>query len=236
MSEYVEVGYPIYTGMPVYPGLPEVTLAPREQIANGDYWNGTVLSIYTHAGTHVDAPCHYVEGAKGIDEVPIADFIYKRPLLLSTFWEPGHLVDVAEMRQLGGDALFEADILFFNTGHWRFRDTNFPQYYTDFPALSPEAAEYIRTELPRVKAVAIDTLSIENMGLGATNGFRTHNAFLNPDLFAERTLLIYEDYNPEPLIGKTLLSAFTAPLRLAGRDGTVVNIVVEIENCPESAR
>ncbi|MDL2209906.1 cyclase family protein [Desulfovibrio sp. OttesenSCG-928-O18] len=229
MSEYVEVGYPIYTGMPLYPGLPEVTLTPREQIANGDYWNGTVLSIYTHGGTHVDAPCHYVPGAKGIDAVPIGDFVYKRPLLLNTFWEPDHLVSVEEMQRLGGDALYEADILFFNTGHWKFRDNEFSRYHSNFPALSPEAAEYIRTELPKVKAVAIDTLSIENMQIGMTNGFRTHNAFLNPERFPQRTVLIYEDYNPRPIIGKTLLSAFTAPLRLRDTDGTVVNIVVEIE-------
>lgn len=230
MSEYVEVGYPIYAGMPLYPGLPEVTLTPREQIANGDFWNGTVLNIYTHAGTHVDAPCHYVEGAKGIDAVPIGDFIYKRPLLLNTLWEPNHLITVEEIQLLGGSALYEADMLFFNTGHWKFREKEFSRYYTDFPSVHPEAAEYIRTELPAVKAVAIDTLSIENMQIGATNGFRTHNAFLNPFRFSQRTLLVYEDYNPQPLIGKNLLSAFTAPLRLRDRDGTVVNIVVEIEN------
>ncbi|MDR1242144.1 MAG: cyclase family protein [Deltaproteobacteria bacterium] len=230
MSGYVEVGYPIYTGMPLYPGLPEVTLNPREQIAKGDSWNGTVLSIYTHAGTHVDAPCHYVAGAKGIDAIPIADFIYKRPLMLNTFWEPNHMVTIEEIKTLGGNALYQADILFFNTGHWKFRENEFAVYCADFPSVSPEAAEFIRTDLPGVKAVAIDTLSIENMKVGATNGFRTHNAFLNPDRFPQRTLLIYEDYNPQPLLGKTLLSSFTAPLRLRGTDGAVVNIVVEIEN------
>jgi kynurenine formamidase len=229
MSEYVEIGYPIYGGMPLYPGLPEVMLTPREQISKGDYWNGTVLSIYTHGGTHVDAPCHYVNGARSIDSIPIDDFIYRRPLLLNTMWEPDHLVSVEEMRQLGGNALVEADILLFNTGHWKFRANDFATYCKDFPALSPEAAEYIRTSLPKVKAVAIDTLSIENMKIGMTNGFRTHNAFLNPDRFPQRTVLIYEDYNPQPLIGKKLLSAFTAPLRLRDTDGTVVNMVVEIE-------
>lgn len=228
MSKYVEVGYPVYAGMPLYPGLPEVTLTPREQIANGDYWNGTVLNIYTHAGTHVDAPCHYVEGALGIDALPIDDFIYNHPLFLETFWAPNHLITVEELQQLGGAALYEADILFFNTGHWKFRANEFSRYYSDFPALAPEAAEYIRTQLPKIKAVAIDTLSIENMQIGATNGFRTHNAFLNPFTFPQRTVLVYEDYNPGPLIGKKLLSAFSAPLRLQNTDASVVNIVVEV--------
>ena len=230
MSQYVEIGYPIYPGMPVYPGLPEVSLAPREQISKGDAWNGSVLSIYTHAGTHVDAPCHYVEGAPSIDAIPIGDFIYKSPLLLNTLGTPNHLIGVDEIRQAGGQALYEADILFFNTGHWRFRAENFERYCTDFPALSPEGAEFIRAELPKVKAVAIDTLSIENMGIGATNGFATHHALLNPKRYSQRTILVYEDYNPQPIMDKKLVSAFTAPLRLKGIDATVVNIVVEIES------
>lgn len=230
MSKYVEVGYPIYPGMPVYPGLPEVSIAPREQISNGDSWNGSVLSIYTHAGTHVDAPCHYVEGAPSIDAIPISDFIYKKPLLINTLGTPNHLISVEEIQQAGGQALHEADILFFNTGHWRFRAENFERYCKDFPALSPEAAEYIRTELLKVKAVAIDTLSIENMQIGATNGFATHHALLNTQRFSQRTILVYEDYTPEPIIGKKLLSAFTAPLRLQNTDATVVNIVVEIDS------
>jgi kynurenine formamidase len=81
-----------------------------------------------------------------------------------------------------------------------------------------------------VKAVAIDTLSIENMKNGAENGFRTHNAFLNPKKFPQRTILIFEDYNPQPIIGKSLLSAFSAPLRLRGTDASVVNIAVEVAN------
>ena len=56
MKKLVEIGYPISNNMPVYPGLPEVTLNLREDITKGDQWNGPVLSIYLHAGTHVDAP------------------------------------------------------------------------------------------------------------------------------------------------------------------------------------
>ena len=88
--------------------------------------------------------------------------------------------------------------------------------------------EFIRLQLPKVKAVAIDTLSIENIAHGRENGFRTHKAFLNPEL-SDHTIRIFEDVNPEPIIGKKLLSAFTAPLRIHG-DACICNIVVEIED------
>lgn len=228
MSKYVEVGYPIYEGMPAYPGLPEVKITQREQIKNGNSWNASILSIYLHIGTHVDAPWHYVESGVGIDQIPIENFIYKKPLVISTKLEPNHLITIEELKKVG-DALYESDIIFFNSGNWKFREKDFEKYMKNFPAVSPEAAEYIRTELLNVKAVAIDTISIENLGLGAKNGYRTHNAFLNQVKFPERTILIYEDYNPEPIINKKLISAFATPLRIKGKDASVINIVVEIE-------
>ncbi|HHX75013.1 MAG TPA: cyclase family protein [Firmicutes bacterium] len=229
MSKYVEIGYPIYEGMPVYPGLPEVELVPRERIEKGDYWNGTVLSIYLHAGTHVDAPWHYVPGAPGIDAIPIENFIYNRPLLLDVpAQKPNDLITIEQLKEYG-DSLYEADMLIFNTHYWKYRAKDFMKYATGFPAVSPEAAEFIRRELPNCKAVAIDTLSIENIEQGKTNGFRTHNAFLDPEKYDTPTILIYEDINPEPLIGKKLLRAFTAPLRILDHDASVVNIIVEVE-------
>jgi Predicted metal-dependent hydrolase len=228
MSKYVELGYPIYEGMPVYPGLPEVKLTPREQLAKGDYWNGTVLTIYLHAGTHVDAPWHYCPAGVGIDQVPIENFVYKKPLVINSQWEPNHLVSMDELKA-AGPALYEADILFFNTGHARYRESDFDTYKDNFPSVSPEVAEFIRQELPNIKAVAIDTLSIENIQNGIKDGFRTHNAFLNPVKFPQRTILIYEDYNPAPIVGKKIISAFSAPLRIKDKDASVVNIIAEIE-------
>lgn len=228
MSTYVEIGYPIYEGMPVYPGLPEVKVEPNERLEKGDAWNGSVLSIYLHAGTHVDAPWHHMPSGKGIDEIPIEDFIYSNPLLISVDLGANEFIETHHL-QVYGEALYEADILIFNTGYWKYRSTDFTKYSNDFPAVSPEAATFIRTELPKCKAVAIDTLSIENLNDAPGNGFFVHHAFLDDEKYIEPTMLIYEDINPEPLIGKTLKSAFCSPLRIKGKDASVVNVIVEVE-------
>lgn len=228
MSKYVELAWPIYEGMPVYPGLPEVKLEGRERLEKGDPWNGTVLSTYLHAGTHVDAPWHHMTNGKGIDEIPIEDFIYNKPLLVDCPLGANEFITVSHLEKYGDD-LYEADILFFNTGYWKYRNVDFEKYSNHFPAVSPETAEFIRTKLPNCKAVAIDTLSIENLTEAADNGYFVHHAFLDHEKYEEPTMLIYEDINPEPIIGKKLKSAFSAPLRLKGMDASIVNIVVEIE-------
>src|SRR5699024_7517992 len=155
MSTYVEIGYPIYEGMPVHPALPEVRLEPRERKDKGDDWNGSVLSIYLHAGTHVDAPWHHIPTGKGIDEVPIEDFIYKHPLLIDCPSESDTLIGIEQLKTYG-EELYNADILIFNTGYWKYRSTDFEKYSNNPPAISYEAAVFMRTELSNCKAVAID--------------------------------------------------------------------------------
>lgn len=232
MSKYVEIGYPIYDGMGVYPGLPIPTVTVREDLDKGDYWNGSVLDIYLHAGTHADAPWHYMGGdapmMDNVEAVPTESFVYKHPLIVEVKPEVGnYLISVDDIKKYG-DEIYEADFLIFNTNTYPKRPIDFKDYGTDFAAVSKEAALFIRNELPNVKAVAIDTLSIENIGIGKENGFATHRTFLNPAL-PNHTLLIYEDINPAPIVGKKLLGAFCSPLRIHG-DGCICNIIVEIED------
>ncbi|MEJ8305238.1 cyclase family protein [Saccharibacillus sacchari] len=137
------------------------------------------------------------------------------------------LITVNELMK--AEELYEADILIFNIGHWKYRETDFYRYAHDFPAVPPEAAECIRTQLPKCKALAIDTLSIENLNEAQHNGYFVHHAFLDHEKYEQPIMLIYEDTNPVPLIGKKLVSAFAAPLRIKNHDASVVNIIVEIE-------
>jgi arylformamidase len=43
-----------------------------------DGWNATSLKIYSHAGTHMDAPLHFGVSDQTIDEIPIEKFFSKR--------------------------------------------------------------------------------------------------------------------------------------------------------------
>ncbi|HEX2927428.1 MAG TPA: cyclase family protein [Ruminiclostridium sp.] len=229
MNQYVEIGYPIYEGMPVYPGLPDVTTRLRDDMNNGADWNGSVLSIYLHAGTHVDAPWHYMgENAPTIDKIPTERFVYNHPLLVDVpAVKPNDLITIEQIKAYENE-LEQADFIIFNTHFGEKRDIDFEGYSNSFPTLAPETAEWIRRNLPNLKAVAIDTLSIENLSLGKENGYRTHKALLDPSI-NYNYVLVYEDINPMPLIGKTLKRAFCTPLRILGRDASIVNIFVEVE-------
>lgn len=55
----------------VYPGDP----APKKEalcsIDNGDVCNLTVLSLCAHNGTHIDAPYHFFNNGKTVDQLPL---------------------------------------------------------------------------------------------------------------------------------------------------------------------
>ena len=59
----------------VYPGDPKPERRVFSSIAAGDACNVTALSMCAHNGTHVDAPCHFIEGGKSIDELPLEVFV-----------------------------------------------------------------------------------------------------------------------------------------------------------------
>ena len=105
MSKYVEIGYPIYDGMGVYPGLPIPTVKIREDLTKGDPWNGSVMDIYLHAGTHCDAPWHYMGGdAPMMDDVaalPTESFVYDHPVMLDCpFEEKNGLITTDMLKKL----------------------------------------------------------------------------------------------------------------------------------------
>jgi len=67
----IDVSVPIRPGMVVWPGDPEVRLELAGAIADGAEANVTRLALSAHAGTHVDAPVHFLEGASGTDKLPL---------------------------------------------------------------------------------------------------------------------------------------------------------------------
>ena len=59
----------------VYPGDPSPERQVKLRIADGAVCNLTAFQMCAHNGTHVDAPYHFVDGGKTIDQVALERFI-----------------------------------------------------------------------------------------------------------------------------------------------------------------
>ena len=61
-------------GCAVYPGDPAPVRSVMAKISDGAPCNLTAFSMCAHNGTHVDAPFHFLQDGKTIDEVPLERF------------------------------------------------------------------------------------------------------------------------------------------------------------------
>jgi len=59
----------------VYPGDMEPSRESPVRIRDGELYNLTNFSMCAHNGTHVDAPFHFIENGKTIDQMPLDLFV-----------------------------------------------------------------------------------------------------------------------------------------------------------------
>jgi arylformamidase len=149
----VDVSVPLRDAMTVYRGNPPVRIRPAMTLGK-DGVNLSEVCLGSHTGTHVDAPSHFVKGAKGIDRVDLQRFI-------GPAW-------VADLRRVKGgitaDDLRKARI---PRGSRRvlLRTTNSSWWHParafrrDFVYLASDGADWMVEH--GVELVGIDYLSIE---------------------------------------------------------------------------
>jgi len=154
----IDISLPISPGLLVWPGNPAVEIRAVQRMADGDGADVSELRIGTHTGTHIDPPRHMVEGASGVDQVPLEVLI-----------GPCTVVDARGRRgALGADDLGSlnvptgADRVLLRTDNselWRHMPAEFPDQYV---SLAPDGAHWIVDA--GIRLIGIDFLGIEQRG------------------------------------------------------------------------
>lgn len=186
---------PVQPGMPVYPGDPPIHFQPHAALETDGY-RVTEVRLGTHAGTHLDAPAHFLAGGATADRLPLEK-------LVGTAWVVDH--DETALRiDAGARVLIRSG---WST-HWGEAD-----YFTRFPALSPAMIE----ELARAPAALIG-LETPSLHPDPQEDARRHRLLL------EAGVVIVENLTGlEHLPRHVFLAAL--PLPLVGADGSPCRVV-----------
>lgn len=75
MKRIYDISVPISIDMPVWPGDPKVTIRQVSSIQKGDEANVSQIRMSVHTGTHIDAPHHFFEDGKTIDQIPLEKLV-----------------------------------------------------------------------------------------------------------------------------------------------------------------
>ncbi len=198
--EIFDITVPISAEVPIYKGDPGVEISAFKSIANGDSANVSHISLGVHTATHVDAPNHFIDGAKRVHELDPKKLIGPCRVIEIpndvVAVEPGHIGDISGVERI----LLRTR----NSAFWSEPEKGFR---TDFTYITPTTAK-ILVEIG-VVLVGIDYLSIEKSG---SPGHPVHVTLL------EKEVVILEgvDLRKVPAGNYEL---FCAPLKYIGGNG-----------------
>src|SRR5688500_13531998 len=131
-----DVTVAISAGVPIYDGDPLVKIESVRQMAASDSANVSNLCLGAHTGTHVDAPNHFIDRTRRVEDLDIDKLIGRcrvvelDPGVLAI--EPKHLPDLNDIERI----LFKTR----NSAFWHEPEKGFR---TDFTFISPAAAEVL---------------------------------------------------------------------------------------------
>ena len=165
-----DVSVPINRETPVYEGDPSVEIQLKHSLAEGDNANVSQICMGVHTATHVDAPNHFVEGAKKVHQLDLHTLIGKCLVIELendvTAIGPEHI-----------ENLENAERVLFKTRNSDFWNDFAQGFRKDFTYIMPEAAEKLVEK--QVKLVGIDYLSVEKFDAESPD---THITLLKNDV------------------------------------------------------
>ena len=145
-----DLTHTIRNDMPVYPGTEQPWLTTACTIEEVGY-RETLLHMYSHTGTHMDAPAHMLPDGAALDRYPGEKFV-GAAIVVDCRGEKDISLPLLQRYDLSG-----VDFVLFCTGWDKKWGT--PAYYENFPCLTAEAAAYLAA-LP-LKGVGEDSISLD---------------------------------------------------------------------------
>lgn len=188
----------------VWPGTPQPVLAEGSTMER-DGFRETRLDIYSHVGTHMDAPAHMLPGAPELDALPASAFT-------GTAWVLDASGFAGKIPPEALDGFPGADFLLVSTGWEEYWNT--PAYFGAYPTLARETVELALSR--GVKGIGLDTMGIDPMD---DTEYVNHMV-----MFRAGKVIIENLCGLRPLRGRTVLFA-ALPLKYKNADGAPVRAV-----------
>ncbi len=179
-----------------------------QTLAGGDDCNLSEITMSAHAGTHMDAPCHFLSGGRTIDQYPVEQCVFE-----------ALVVHVQNGVFIGRDELEAVDVqrgeaILFKTRNSTDGLVIKGVFQENFVYLSEEGAEWCLQK--EVGLVGIDYITIEQHG---SKGSPVHRRILG------KGIPILEGVNLRDVReGRYTLYAF--PLKIRGGEGAPVRAVL----------
>ncbi|MEX0320723.1 MAG: four-carbon acid sugar kinase family protein [Puniceicoccaceae bacterium] len=191
----------------IHPGLRGVRKSPCH-VLDKDGWNSSTLELYSHSGTHMDAPIHFGCSDQTIDEIPL-------DRCLSVAWmadlsgiEPAALIKVSDLGVVA-DQIQAGQSLILKTG-WSAYVDNASVYRDQLPRISEELALWCVEK--QLNLIGVEPPSVADVN-NLPEVTRIHEILLGGDIIIVEGLTNLDAVPPSPF----QFGAF--PLKIQRGDG-----------------
>ena len=194
-------------------GMRGVEFEPAKILAR-DGWNAKMLHLYSHAGTHMDAPVHFEVNEKTIDQIDPARFFVSCYLVDLPNIEPESEIQITGLGEVQ-HLVQKGEGLIFRTGWSRYIDI--PLYRSGLPGISKELANWcVKKE--------ISLIGVEPPSVADVNNLKKlteiHRILLDGDV------IILEGLTNLEKITESKVQLVVLPLKIKGGDGAPCRAVV----------
>ena len=220
----IYLSYLITEDSPRYGDKGVIDISRTRQIAKGHTSNNSELHFATHLGTHIDAPFHFFEQGKTIDDFEPEFWFCNNPYLINYSAIPEEIIGVDTLLDQLTAIPDYCDCLLINTNFSRFRNNDKQTYIFHNPGISPEVGMWLR-ENTSIKMIGFDFISLSSYA-HRDLGRVAHRAFLSGLEISGNNLdpiLIIEDMDLSKIKicpSKIIVS----PLRFEMADGAPVTV------------
>ena len=206
MAKLIDATVPLSASVPTFPGDPRYQMTFAHKMSDGQPYNVAHLDLGAHAGTHVDAPFHFLAGGATVEQLPLE--ILMGPARVLEIPVPD-AIDRFDLEKF--DLRGAVRLLFKTRNSGTLRR---PEFREDFVHLTESAARYLVEA--GVMLVGIDYLSVEKFG---STDFPVHHVLLGAGVVIVEGLDLSEaatgDYDMACL-----------PLCLVGADAAPARVVL----------
>lgn len=171
--------------------------------------NKEIVEISTHTGTHCDAPYHFFEDGKTIDQIPLDTYVGPAVIIDLRGKAPGAAIERADIERAGSE-IEAGDVVLLNTG-WGHKRANTKEFLTQYVYMGGEAAQFCVDR--GVKGVGIDAVSLGGYDDPAKSG-PAHKTMLGNGKF-----IVEELYFPDEVMDGRKRLFVAAPVKLQGTGG-----------------
>ncbi len=147
----IDLSLPITNEMP---GV-EITVAKRLEVEG---WNATTLKLYSHCGTHMDAPKHFLPGGNSLEQQALNVLVGPARVVNLAPAEPRQLLTVADLASIESEITPGARLLFRTDWYKRYGT---PAYRHELPRISLELAEWLVSR--KVALIGVEPPSVADV-------------------------------------------------------------------------